>query len=1089
MFTLIRPIANQQSIFAFALTGLLSLSFFACSPVAAQEPNADPSETNGGQEIKFISNARQLTFEGKRAGEGYFSPDGTLLAFQSERRIDNPFFQIYLLDFESGDVEPISPGYGKTTCAWVHPNNNLVLYASTQADPNAKAKQKEEIEFRESGQARRYSWDYDETYEIFSYDRNSKEYKKLTNDLGYDAEGSYSPDGKLIAFASNRNGYSKQLTAEQQKNFKTDPAYMMDIFIMNSDGTNVRQLTDVPGYDGGPFFSPDGKRICWRRFSESGATAEIMTMNIDGSDQKQLTNIGAMSWAPFYHPSGEYLIFTTNRHGFGNFELYLVATDGKSPPVRVTDTDGFDGLASFTPDGKKLTWTSTRNPKKESQIYLADWNHEIASEAISANQSAGNQWSPEEKSAFDTGLNAAQQASAGFDPRDIMRHVDYLCRKELGGRMTGSTGERKATAYVAAYLDHLGLKPAGDNGTWFQTFDFPNGVKMGPKNQLELTIGEKSESLKVNQDWRPLSFSGNLQIDPTEIVFAGYGIVAPPQGSEEEYDSYVHLDVKDKWVFVYRFLPENVSPERRRFFKTHAELHKKIFHARQQGAKGVIVVSGPNSQVREQLVPLRNDFSPSGSSIAAISVSDEVGQKILQAAGKDIHKLQDRLDDGSPVMGFILKGSKLKTEIDIEKITGKGRNVVGRLLAGQSPSEDAVIVGAHIDHLGAGKSGSSLAKQDEQNNIHFGADDNASGVAAMLEIAEYLVAQQRTGKLKLKRDVIFAGWSGEELGLYGSANYVKSLEPAESPASQDASHDFVLGVDAEGEILLNGESAKTNEISESLKFIAKNYPDFEIQVEAHPKAKLKAVNELTEMVKSLGVKKVTLNIKDPREGTPRPSTGIIAALNMDMVGRLTDQLVLQGVSSSSFWPSVIESKNAVVGLPVTLSNETDLPTDASSFYRGGIPILSAFTGSHTDYHTPRDTPEKLNYPDAARIARLMGLITRSLATTDQAPDYIEQSSTPQDAPKGGLRAYLGSVPAYGEDVVGVKLSDVTKGAPADKAGIKGGDIIVELAGKSIENIYDYTAIIDAIKIGEETSITVLRDGKRIELKITPGSRQ
>ena len=324
-------------------------------------------------------------------------------------------------------------------------------------------------------------------------------------------------------------------------------------------------------------------------------------------------------------------------------------------------------------------------------------------------------------------------------------------------------------------------------------------------------------------------------------------------------------------------------------------------------------------------------FPPSGSSIAAISVTDEVGQKILQAAGKDIQDLQNQLDDGSPVMGFNLKGSQLETEIDIEKITGKGRNVIGRLLAGDSPSKDAIIVGAHIDHLGAGKSGSSLAKQDEQNNIHFGADDNASGVAAMLEIAEYLVSQQRSGKLKLKRDVIFAGWSGEELGLYGSANYVKSLQPTQAPATQDSSHDFVLGVNSKGEILLNGETAKTDEMSESLKFISKHYPDFEIQVSAHPEAKPEVVNDLLKMVRSHGVQKVTLIKKDPKEDSSRPNTGIVAALNMDMVGRLTDQLVLQGVSSSSIWPSVIESKNAVVGLPVTLSNETDLPTDASSF--------------------------------------------------------------------------------------------------------------------------------------------------------------
>ena len=1059
----------------------LCVTVLATVPLRAQ----DSPKPSVSIEKQFLTNARQLTFEGRRAGEGYFSPDGSLMVFQSERREDNPFFQIYLLDLESGDVEPISPGSGKTTCAWVHPDNNLVLYASTQNDPQAKAKQKEEIEFRESGQARRYSWDYDENYEIFAYDRSAKTYTPLTDARGYDAEGSYSPDGKLIAFASNRNGYSKPLTEQEQKMFETDPAYMMDIFIMNADGTNVRQLTDVPGYDGGPFFSPDGKRICWRRFSENGVTAEIMTMNLDGSDQKQLTQLGAMSWAPFYHPSGEYLVFTTNKHGFANFELYLVDAEGNSPPVRVTDTDGFDGLASFTPDGKKLTWTSNRNSKKESQIYLADWNHEAALEQVTR----GVTTSAEESQAFQTGAESAQQANADFDQRDIMRHVDYLCRKELGGRMTGSSGERKATAYVAAYLDHLGLKPAGDNGTWFQKFDFPAGAEIGAKNQLSLLVGENVKSLTVNEDWRPLTFSGNVTVDPSDVVYAGYGIIAPARGDFEEYDSYVHLDVKDKWVMVFRFVPENVSPEQRRHFQFYGELRKKIFYARDKGARGLIVVSGPNSQVRNQLVPLQNDFSPSGSSIAAVSVTDTLAQEMLTAAGKDLKTLQDKLDDGSPVMGYNLEGFQVAAEIDIKKITGKGRNVVGRLLAGDTPSADAVIVGAHIDHLGSGKIGSSLAKNDEKGNIHFGADDNASGVAAMLEIAEYIVAQRRAGKLKLKRDIIFAGWSGEELGLHGSQHFVDSIQPAAPVEKRDTSHDFVLGISETSEVLLNGKPANMEELEQSLKFIAKSYPDFQIEIVAHPKSDYKVLAELIEKVKGFGVMKVSLAAKDPSAQETTNATGIIAALNMDMVGRMTDKLVLQGVSSSSYWPGVIESKNVVVGLPLTLSNETELPTDASSFYRAGIPILSAFTGSHTDYHTPRDTPEKLNYPDAARIARLMGLITRSLATVESAPDYIKQESKSKKVPRGGLRAYLGSVPSYGDDVVGVMLSDVTKGAPADKAGVQGGDIIVELAGKKIENIYDYTAILDAIKIGEETTISVMRSGKRLELKITPGSRQ
>ena len=259
-----------------------------------------------------------------------------------------------------------------------------------------------------------------------------------------------------------------------------------------------------------------------------------MTMNIDGSDQRQLTHIGAMSWAPFYHPSGQYLIFTTNRHGFANFELYIVDVDGKSPPVRVTETDGFDGLASFSPDGTKLTWTSNRNEKKESQIYMADWNHAAAVEALAVETIN----EAELAGAIKSGQGAADTTSPSFDQADFIKHIDFLCRKELGGRMTGSTGERKATAYVAAYLDSLGIKPAGDQGGWYQNFKFPAGSRLGPDNRLNSTLKNaepaKVTGYKLDQDWRPLSFSKTGKIEPGRVVFAGYGIVAPAAENQEE---------------------------------------------------------------------------------------------------------------------------------------------------------------------------------------------------------------------------------------------------------------------------------------------------------------------------------------------------------------------------------------------------------------------------------------------------------------------------------------------------------------------------------------------------------------------------
>lgn len=351
-----------------------------------EAPKPPEMAVEKAESVAFMSNINQLTFAGKRSGESYFSADGSQMIFQSERLDDNPFYQIFKMDLELGDVEMVTNGTGKTTCSWIHPDGEQLLYSSTHLDPKAKDKQQAELEFRASGKERRYSWDYDENYDIFVKDNNGE--RRLTTEVGYDAEASFSGDGKWIAFASNRNGYNdkvKSLNQEELKTFNMDPAYMMDIYIMKADGSDVRQLTMHKGYDGGPFFSPDSKKIVWRRFAANGATAEIYTMNIDGTDKKQLTKTENMSWAPYYHPSQKYIIYTTNTNGFANFELYIVDAQGNHEPVRVSDMSGFDGLPVFTADGDELYWTRKKDNNNVSQIYRADWDHQAALKSLNLN--------------------------------------------------------------------------------------------------------------------------------------------------------------------------------------------------------------------------------------------------------------------------------------------------------------------------------------------------------------------------------------------------------------------------------------------------------------------------------------------------------------------------------------------------------------------------------------------------------------------------------------------------------------------------------------------------------------------------------
>lgn len=936
----------------------------------------------GAAEKDFLDNVRQLTFEGKRAGEGYFSKDGSLLVFQSEREADNPFYQIYLMDLETGDVERVSPGTGKTTCAWIHPDNNQVLLASTHLNPKAKDEQVAELEFRASGKERRYSWDYDHHYDLFSWDRNKQTYTQLTKAKGYDAEASYSPDGQWIAFASNRRGYSHPPKGKDAETFERDKSYLMDIYIMRSDGTQTKQLTTSLGYDGGPFFSPDGKRICWRRFTPDGAQAEIYTMNIDGTDQKKLTNLGAMSWAPYYHPSGQYLIFATNLHGFANFELYLVDVNGKKDPIRVTTTEKFDGLPVFSPDGKQLSWTSSRGSGKGAQIFMANWNHQLALQKLGMTSQALPSWNP---SAY----------KSGVDADDLRKHVSTLASEDMAGRLTGTKGEQLATAYVAGVFDALGLEPAGENGSYFQSFPFVAGVSLGDKNSLKFN----NTSYEVNKDWRPLAFSKVGEVASAEVVFAGYGISAPAGDGVEEYDSFVHLDVKDKWVLALRHLPDDISDEWRRHLNRFSSLRYKAMVARDKGAKGLIIVNGPSRTSKNTLVKLKFDASLAGTSIPVISVTPKLAQKLMGQAG-NLAKLEAKLIKGEMVMG-LPTGNNLGGYIDIVQEERLGRNVVAKLSAGSD--QPAVVIGAHVDHLGDGSGGGSLARDDERGKIHFGADDNASGTAGLLEIAHYLKDQKQKGRWKPKRDIIFAAWSGEELGLLGSNFYVNNA----------------------------GDKKNADDLSRLFA----------------------------------------------------------AYLNMDMIGRFQKNLVLQGTGSSDWWASEIEKRNAPIGLPIVTQSDAYLPTDATSFYLKKVPVLSAFTGSHSDYHSPRDTPDLLDYDQMGKIVKLMGLIARALGQAETGPEYIAMKA-PTNTARAVMRAYLGTIPDYAQgDVPGVLLSGVSKGGPAEKAGVQGGDIIIALAGKKVENIYDYTYAIESLKVGQTTEIKVRRGEKDITLSITPGARE
>jgi len=324
---------------------------------------ADPADDWQKLEAVHLKNIQQLTKDFVRAGEGYFSPDMKQIIFQAEEKdTGNPFYQIFVMDLATGKYRRVSPGVGRTTCSYFRPDGKKIMFASSHLDPDAKQHQAEEYQRREedrrAGRHRNYQWDFDPYLDIFEANPDGTGLKRLTDAKGYDAEGSYSPDGKQIVFCSNRDGD-------------------LELYIMYADGKNVRQLTYAPGcYNGGPFFSPDGKRVIFRTDRKKKDYLQIYVINADGTGERALTDTKGVNWGPYWYKDSKHIIYAAADHSNPavrpNYDLWWMNVD-TGEQVRITYAPGADVLPVFSPDGSKLMWTSTRAGHQPAQLYIADF--------------------------------------------------------------------------------------------------------------------------------------------------------------------------------------------------------------------------------------------------------------------------------------------------------------------------------------------------------------------------------------------------------------------------------------------------------------------------------------------------------------------------------------------------------------------------------------------------------------------------------------------------------------------------------------------------------------------------------------------
>ncbi|HAY34849.1 MAG TPA: M20/M25/M40 family metallo-hydrolase [Ignavibacteria bacterium] len=575
---------------------------------------------------------------------------------------------------------------------------------------------------------------------------------------------------------------------------------------------------------------------------------------------------------------------------------------------------------------------------------------------------------------------------------EIYQHIKYLSSDELEGRFPGTQGDALTSDYLINEFKTYGLKPYGEN-EYVQNFDVYTHISLSGNNYFKTTSDGKDKDYIIETQFTPLGFSGNGTASG-QMVFAGYGISA----ADQNYDDYKdkdgnEIDIKGKILVIMKYSPGGSDPHSNPFEKYEA-LRQKTHIPKERGAAGIIFINGPSTGDDDKLTGLKFDRVLQDAGIPVINCKRDIIENILANDGKDLKTIQEEIDKNKTSNSFEIKNSYASFETNIEPVKAVTDNVIG-MIEGNDPvlKNEVIVIGGHKDHLGYGLYGSLYSGSDRQ--IHNGADDNASGIAGVLELAQKFSSVKKD----LKRSILFICFGAEEAGLIGSAYFTNS----------------------------------------------------------------KLFEELN----------------------------VVAMINMDMVGRLSDdKLIIYGTGTSPLWNELLDKYNTNYNFNLTKTPDGLGPSDHSSFYIKDVPSLHFFTGTHGEYHAPHDDIEKINAEGQLRIMNYIYDIVSDLDDRDLKPEFtkVVVAESNEKRSMGSVKIYVGTIPDYSFTGEGMKISGVKQGGPAETGGMLAGDIIVKFGNTDVKNIYDYMFAMGGFKPGDEAEITVIRNNEPVVLKIKMGSR-